>query len=181
MKYSIAAAVVLACAVSAAPAAQSDPVNPVRVLPSCWEFDIVKHEGMHYPRNLLILFDLDISCTTGPGCPNDSNWIHTTRPTYGSNTVDGTEIYFWYFAYPHIYAQVEANKEKSVWCETTLKYTEKADCTGNETASNYRLRLNKAGTSMQATYRLEDGVSASWKFTYYPEDRDEVGLLTSLS
>jgi hypothetical protein len=139
--------------VSALPSPQSDPV---RILPYNWKFDIVALKG--------------------PGCPDsDSTESFKTRETYGSNTVDGSEIYYWHFAYPHIQASVGADEdERSIWCETTLKYTELDGSKPAKSEADYKLRLHKNGTEVLATYDLEEGANAKWKFTYYTEDEDEV-------
>lgn len=130
----------------------SDP--PLRILPNFWNYNLTSFRG--------------------PGCPTKSDGPYETRTTFGANTVDGSEIYYWYVAYPYMRASVDAdNKEASVWCETTLKYTE-LDSTGTKPQADYRLRLHKNGTSMIADTNLEEGVTAKWTFTYYIEDDDDV-------
>ncbi|KAF2468333.1 uncharacterized protein BDR25DRAFT_232079 [Lindgomyces ingoldianus] len=153
MKSLVLSAAAVLGAASALPAPQSDPI---RILPSWWKFDII--------------------ALRGPGCPDfNTTAVYSTRPTYGSNTVDGSEIYYWHFAYPHMKASVGRDaSETSTWCETTLKYSELKDREGKELSGDYRLKLHKNGTEVLATYDLEEGVTAKWKFTYYPEDMDEV-------
>jgi hypothetical protein len=121
--------------------------DPVRILPYNWQFEITDLKG--------------------PGCPaNDpsaNGW--DTRPTFGSNTVDGSEIYYWFFAYPSMRANVTAkDPEASIWCETTLRYTESNS--DKKPAADYRLRLHKNGTEEIAVYKLDEGVSAHWRFEY---------------
>ncbi|KAF2191596.1 hypothetical protein K469DRAFT_736266 [Zopfia rhizophila CBS 207.26] len=145
-------------AAAAVPMPQEDPVGPVRILPSFWTFDMVNF--------------------TGPGCPDfDSTKEVKTRPTFGMNTVDGTEIYYWHFAYPELRASIgpDVDREGShTWCETTLKYTEVENYDTKKPKADYRLKLHKNGTRMLANYQLDEGVQAKWGFTYYPEDEDEV-------
>lgn len=133
----------------------ADP--PVRILPSWWGFNITALDG--------------------PGCPDFGATYppFVTRPTFGSNTVDGSEIYYWHFAYPHLRASVgPETPEASTWCETTLSYSE-LDLEGSPVAEpGYRLKLHKNGTEMLASYDLEEGVEANWKFTYYTDGEDEV-------
>jgi len=130
--------------------------DPVRILPYWWTFTI---------RNL-----------TGPGCPDlGSTDPFGTRPTYGSNTVDGSEIYYWHFAYPSMHASVGPGRpESSTWCETTLSYAETDKNGTPKDEPEYRLKLHKNGTEISAVYDLEEGVEAKWKFTYFANHMDEV-------
>jgi hypothetical protein len=147
-------------AVMGAAVARPSPVtadNPVRILPYSWKWEIAALEG--------------------PGCPDfgATEPPRITRPTFGSNTVDGSEIYYWHFAYPHIRLSVDAgNPEASIWCETTLKYTELLQ--GGEPALNaeYLLKLHKNGTRMLATYELDEGVEAKWTFTYDTDGANKI-------
>lgn len=132
-----------------------DDQPTVRILPYTWNFNI--------------------TALSGPGCPDFGSTapIHVTRPTFGSNTMDGSEIYYWHFAYPHLRASVgPGNPQASVWCETTLDYAE-MDSAGNA-AAGYRLKLHKNGTKVMALYDLDEGVEAQWTFTYYPVKNDKV-------
>jgi hypothetical protein len=129
--------------------------DPIRILPYSWGFNITS--------------------LTGPGCPDfgATGQVFSTRPTFGSNTVDGSEIYYWHFAYPNLRTAVGAGTaESSTWCETTLSYVE-LDMMGVP-KSDYRLKMHKNGTAMIATYDLDDGVVAQWRFTYYPAGMDPV-------
>lgn len=77
-------------------------------------------------------------------------------------------------------ANVNAGQPEShVWCETTLKYSEYGNSpeSKKETA-DYNLRLHKNGTQVMAAYDIWKGTDATWKFTYYPEDDDEVSMVT---
>lgn len=138
----------LLSAVSAIPAPQGS--DPVRILPYNWDFTI--------------------TALNGPGCPDfgaDPEKAFATRPTYGQNTVDGSEIYYWFFAYPHLFASLEKGKDTaSSWCETTIKYREFKDSQRTVEASDYKLRLNKNGTMIMGTYELEEGTEAKWDFVY---------------
>ncbi|GAB1311375.1 Ubiquitin 3 binding protein But2 C-terminal domain-containing protein [Madurella fahalii] len=131
--------------------------DPVRILPFSWRFDI--------------------TALSGPGCPDFGQTVppYVTRPTFGSNTVDGSEIYYWHFAYPHIRASVGPDTtEASTWCETTLSYAE-LDRSGAVVAEpEYRLKLHKNGTAVIASYDLEEGVEAKWKVTYYTDGESEI-------
>lgn len=65
--------------------------------------------------------------------------------------VDGSEIYHWFIAYPHL--RVETGKTESIWCETELEYVElKSSGQGPDAtltpSSDYRLRLHKDGTQV---------------------------------
>lgn len=139
------AAVILLISLFSGSALSQD--GPRRILPFLWGFDIVALKG--------------------PGCTDlDSTSEVKTRPTYGENTMDGSEIYYWYFAYPGIQATVGGDvTEASTWCETTLAYTEYAD-SKKTPAAGYRLQLHKNGTRMLAVYDVEEGVEVNWKFTY---------------
>ncbi|KAL2128229.1 hypothetical protein VTI74DRAFT_9473 [Chaetomium olivicolor] len=144
----------------ALPNPQAGP-TPVRILPPNWSFTI--------------------TALSGPGCPDFNQSSSSspdgfvTRPTYGSNTVDGSEIYYWHFAYPHLCASVGPDvPEASVWCETTLRYTE-LDWEGDvPLVPGYRLRLHKNGTAFIATYELEDGVEATWRVEYFTEEEEQI-------
>ncbi|KAK4195442.1 hypothetical protein QBC40DRAFT_269282 [Triangularia verruculosa] len=131
--------------------------GPIRILPHSWVFNITS--------------------LSGPGCPDfgDTAAVFSTRPTFGMNTVDGSEIYYWHFAYPNLRASVGPGAAtSSIWCETTLTYAE-LDRLGTPPAKpEYRLKAHKNGTAMIATYDLEDGVVAEWKFTYYPAGKEPV-------
>ncbi|KAH7130186.1 hypothetical protein B0J11DRAFT_602435 [Dendryphion nanum] len=149
MRFLIFAIAAFATGVFSAPAPQADPI---RILPSNWEWDIADLKG--------------------PGCPDlnyESGW--KTRYNYGQNTMDGSEIYFTVFAYPYLNASIPAGQTSaSVWCETTLKYTEFSKPTNGvrgPPASDYRLRPHKNGTLIGALYDLDEGVTAEWKFTYH--------------
>ncbi|KAH6631226.1 hypothetical protein F5144DRAFT_531717 [Chaetomium tenue] len=130
--------------------------TPVRILPWSWNFEITALEG--------------------PGCPDfGATEPRVTRPTFGMNTVDGSEIYYWHFAYPHIHLNVDAaNPEASIWCETTLKYTELVQSGEPADPAEYRLKLHKNGTRILANYDLEEGVEAKWTFTYDTDGADKI-------
>lgn len=133
--------------------------DPVRILPPEWEFDITS--------------------LSGPGCPDpNTNWtdaLFDTRPTFGSNTVDGSEIYYWHFAYPDLRASVgPGTPNASIWCETTLRYMELDKNGLPPVQPEYRLKLHKNGTELLAWYNLDEGVQANWKFTYYADGGNEV-------
>jgi hypothetical protein len=134
----------------------SSSSSPIRILPYNWKYEIISLQG--------------------PGCPDaghntPEDYFHT-RPTFGSNTVDGSEIYYWHFAYPHM--RLDTTSTASIWCETTLKYTE-LDLTGAPPeVPGYRLRLHKNGTEMIAVYDLEEGVEAQWTFTYATDGKKEI-------
>jgi hypothetical protein len=121
--------------------------DPIRVLPWNWGFEIVSLDG--------------------PNCGplGDQMASLVTRTTYGSNTVDGSEIYNWHIAYPFIDAKVAAGETKTLSCEATIQYKEYSDNIQSE-ASNYRLQLHKNGTSVAALYNLDKGVQAKWEFSY---------------
>jgi hypothetical protein len=85
--------------------------------------------------------------------------------------MDGSEIYYWFVAYPYLRASLAG--ESHSWCETELAYKEYTDNAAKTPASDYRLRLHKNGTRVIATYDLEQGVKATFKFAYDAGD-DEV-------
>jgi len=148
MKSIIATSLGLAGIATALPYAQEAPAEVIRTLPLGWNFTIASLKG--------------------PGCPDfgvDDSYVRTTRLTYGRNTMDGSEIYYWYVAYPHL--RVNLGEEEHSWCETTIKYKELAKWDNTEVeASDYLFRLHKAGTAAIATYGLDDGVKATLKFSY---------------
>ncbi|KXX73613.1 hypothetical protein MMYC01_209793 [Madurella mycetomatis] len=131
--------------------------SPIRILPFSWLFNI--------------------TALSGPGCPDFGQAAppYVTRPTFGSNTVDGSEIYYWHFAYPHLRASVGPNRtETSIWCETTLSYAE-LDKSGKVAVEpGYRLKLHKNGTAVLASYDLDDGVEVTWKVTYFTGEGSEI-------
>jgi hypothetical protein len=94
--------------------------------------------------------------------------------TFGQNTVDGSEIYYWFVAHPHLRVDL-ADKDHS-WCETELSYEEFKDVTQTVKSADYRLRLHKNGTRVIATYDLEKGVTATFKSTYEENDEKSVCL-----
>ena len=121
--------------------------DPIRILPRGWEFSLASYSG--------------------PGCPKPDGKDRETRLTYGTNTMDGSEIYHWFVAYPAIKAVVDEDVDEAhSWCETTINYQEYKDYKGKEVAKDYRFRLHKNATRVISTYDLEEGVSAEWKFTY---------------
>ncbi|TRX96537.1 hypothetical protein FHL15_002809 [Xylaria flabelliformis] len=150
MKSTLAASLSLLGLVSALPAPSDDPV---RRLPSYWTFNITSLEG--------------------PACPDfghhdGADNIRSTRLTYGQNTVDGSEIYYWFIAYPALH--VELGKNESTWCEVELQYTEYKDLKGETEGEDYRLRLHKNGTKVISTYELDDNVKATFNFKYLDAD-----------
>ncbi|KAK3368381.1 hypothetical protein B0H63DRAFT_497699 [Podospora didyma] len=132
--------------------------TPVRILPQFWEFNITS--------------------LSGPGCPDfglTDRGPFVTRPTFGLNTVDGSEIYYWHFAYPSLRTSIEpGTPSASIWCETTLSYAELDSNMVPVAKPGYHLKLHKNGTAMLASYELDDGVEAKWTFTYFPEGKREV-------
>ena len=125
------------------------PDPPLRTLPPNWSFTL--------------------SSLRGPGCPDsgkNTTQSHNTRPTFGSNTADGSEIYYWFIAYPWLRVDLQAGP-RHTWCEATLAYTEYADVDGKQEGEAYRLRLHKNGTKGIMTYRLDEGVQVYWDFAYY--------------
>jgi hypothetical protein len=130
-----------------------------RILPTNWQFTLTSLKG--------------------PGCPDlgaDPQKAYATRLTYGQNTMDGSEIYYWFVAYPHL--RVELAEADHSWCETELSYKEFKDIDAKVKGEDYRLRLHKNGTRVIATYDLEEGVKATFKFTY-DTGGDEVRLTSS--
>jgi hypothetical protein len=47
-----------------------------------------------------------------------------------------------------------------------LQYNEYKDLEGKEESDEYRLRVHKNGTRVIATYELDEGVSAKFRFEY---------------
>jgi hypothetical protein len=126
-----------------------------RVLPTNWQYKI--------------------TALRGPGCPDfgkDPEVSYTTRLTYGQNTMDGSEIYYWFIAYPHLRVNLDDNEHS--WCETELSYEEFGDLDRKTKTEDYRLRLHKNGTRVIATYDLEKGVKATFKFEYDDGDDNTV-------
>ena len=155
MKSVLATSLSLIGLVAALPAAEVK-----RILPTNWQYSITS--------------------LSGPGCPDfgkDPAKQRTTRLTYGQNTMDGSEIYYWFVAYPNL--RVNVDDEEHSWCETELSYKEFKDVDSKVKGADYRLRLHKNGTRVIATYDLEDGVKATFKFAYDTGD-DEVCLPFSL-
>ncbi|EAT79825.1 hypothetical protein SNOG_13025 [Parastagonospora nodorum SN15] len=150
MKSTIAATLSLIYSAIALPAAE-----PLRVLPSNWQYQITSLRG--------------------PGCPDfgkDPDVGRTTRLTFGQNTMDGSEIYYWFVAYPHL--RVDLAENDHVWCETELSYEEFKDVTQTVKSADYRLRLHKNGTRVIATYDLENSVQAMFKFTYEEANKKSI-------
>jgi hypothetical protein len=109
-----------------------------------------------------------ISSLHGPGCPDfgtDPEAAYTTRLTFGQNTMDGSEIYYWFVAYPFLRVDL-SNGATHSWCETELSYTEYADLDGKEESADFRLRVHKNGTRVGAVYELEEGVRARLSTVY---------------
>jgi hypothetical protein len=146
MKYTTTALALLDLAVPAL----SD--GPIRTLPPNWSFEIASLRG--------------------PGCPDqgkNGTVARVTRPTFGSNTVDGSEIYYWFIAYPFLRVNL-AEGHDHTWCQATIKYTEYKDVDRTGEGDDYRLRLHKNGTRGIMTYDLEEGVKAYWDFAYMNGD-----------
>lgn len=155
MKSVIATSLALVSLTSALPSHSADPI---RTLPFNWSFEITSLRG--------------------PGCPDfsdPSNDYSNTRLTFGKNTVDGSEIYYWFVAYP--YLRVELGGEEHSWCETVLAYKEFKDLDFKKESAEYRLRMHKNGTRAIATYDLDEGVEATFKFAY-DDGNDEVSRHT---
>jgi hypothetical protein len=145
MKYTTTSLSLLGLAAAASIPA---PRDIVRVLPRGWSFNI--------------------TALSGPGCPDfgkDPNAARTTRLTFGQNTMDGSEIYYWFGAYPWMRVNLEKG-EDSTWCETEISYFEYSNYTNEVPSEDYRLRLHKNGTREIATYDLEEGVKATFDFSY---------------
>jgi hypothetical protein len=132
MKSTLAASLSLLGLACARPAATDDPV---RVLPPNWKYEITGLKG--------------------PGCsdfgkPDYDEVTHErhTRLTFGENTMDGSEIYYWFIAMPEL--RVELGATESTWCEAQLKYTEYKDTNLKVEGQDYRLRLHKNGTKVRS-------------------------------
>jgi hypothetical protein len=145
MKSIIATTVNLVSLALALPTSSAASDDPVRILPYNWEFNITS--------------------LTGPGCPDfaalqesvETNVdAYTTRLTFGQNTVDGSEIYYWFIAYP--YLRVELGGTQETWCETEVLYREFKDGLDTVQGSDYRLRLHKNGTEVSTACPLKYGV-----------------------
>ncbi|EDU43873.1 hypothetical protein PtrSN002B_001535 [Pyrenophora tritici-repentis] len=121
-------------------------------------------------RTLPPSWSFTITSLLGPGCPDTDKTPSpggtVTRPTFGSNTVDGTEIYYWFIAYPWMRVDLQQGP-RHTWCEATLAYKEYSDAGNTVEGEAYRLRLHKNGTRGLATYELEEGVMSYWDFAYY--------------
>jgi hypothetical protein len=154
MKYATALGLIGITTAIALPASLD---GTVRTLPTNWAFEI--------------------SSLRGPGCPDsgkdDSGPARTTRLTYGQNTVDGSEIYYWFIAYPWLRVDL-AQGHDHTWCEATIAYKEFEDIEGKVEGDKYKLRLHKNGTKGIMTYDLEEGVTSSWNFAYQQADGKEV-------
>jgi len=154
MKFATALGLIGLTTAVAVPASSSDGV---RTLPGGWEFTINQLRG--------------------PGCPDtgkvDSPTGRTTRLTYGSNTVDGSEIYYWFIAYPWMRVDL-AEGHNHQWCEVTVGYKEYTDYANKVEAADYQLRLHKNGTQAIFTYDLEEGVTTYWDFYYKQADGTEL-------
>jgi hypothetical protein len=126
----------LSLASAAALPTASDTPAPVRILPPNWSFDIISLKG--------------------PGCPDSKDIgkddVYNTRLTYGSNTVDGSEIYYWFVAYPYLRAELGVTND--TWCETELKYSEYKDVKNEVEGDDYQLRLHKNGTEVSGVVRF---------------------------
>jgi hypothetical protein len=131
MKSTLAISLSLLGLASAHPAPTDEPI---RTLPNNWGFEITSLKG--------------------PGCPDFGapEGGRFTRLTFGQNTVDGSEIYYWFIAYPSL--RVELGKTDSTWCETELQYTEYKDAKKTVEGEDYSLRLHKNGTKVSFTYML---------------------------
>jgi hypothetical protein len=119
-------------------------------------------------RVLPVNWQYRITSLSGPGCPDlgaDPTSTYTTRLTYGQNTMDGSEIYYWFVAYPFLRVDLGSGATHS-WCETELSYTEYADLDGKEESADFRLRVHKNGTRVGAVYELEEGVRARLSTVY---------------
>lgn len=146
MKSTVAAILSILGFVAALPTTE-DPPQGVRILPPHWGFTITSLDG--------------------PGCPDfgaDPEKQRITRTTFGQNSVDGSEIYYWFIAYP--YLRVELGGKEHSWCETEVKYTEYKDQLTGTKGEDYLFRLHKNGTGVIATYDLDEGVKATFKFAY---------------
>ncbi|KAI0096954.1 hypothetical protein GGR51DRAFT_542118 [Nemania sp. FL0031] len=149
MNFILAVSLSLVGLASSHPVAPSD--DPIRILPKNWKFEITSLKG--------------------PGCPDfgipDGRDRHT-RLTYGANTVDGSENYLWYVAYP--YLRVDLGKTDSIWCETELQYTENNLYPELVETADYRLRLHKNGSRVITTYDLDNDVEATFTLSYLDAD-----------
>lgn len=150
---------------AALPTASDTPAPaPVRILPPNWSFEIVSLKG--------------------PGCPDAKDIgrddIYNTRLTYGSNTVDGSEIYYWFVAYPYLRAELGVTNK--TWCETELQYNEFKDVQNKKKGDDYQFRLHKNGTQVIATYALDSYTKGTFSLTYGDDVVSSLSLpLPSLS
>jgi hypothetical protein len=129
MKFAATTLALLTGLVAALPPASRDVV---RVLPPNWGFEITSLKG--------------------PACPEMGVQLRETQLTYGSNTVDGSEIYYWFIAFP--YLKVELGKTESLYCDVELQYREYKDGPKSEEGSDYLLRMHKNGTAVCCPCRL---------------------------
>lgn len=135
------------------------------------------------PRTLPLNWKYAIKSLKGPGCPDFGKpdgvtAERTTRLTFGQNTLDGSEIYYWFVAYPHLRVSTEDGAADHSWCETEITYKEYKDAEAKVPADDYRLRLHKNGTRLIATYDLEAGIKATAKFTYQAGDEEVMSYLS---
>lgn len=129
-------------------------------------------------RTLPAGWQYKIASLKGPGCPDfgtDPEKVYATRLTYGQNTMDGSEIYYWFVAYPHL--RVDLTDNDNSWCETELSYEEYSNYASKTPSADYRLRLHKNGTRAIATYDLEKGVKATITFEYDTGKGDDVSSM----
>lgn len=143
------------------------------------------------PSDVLIpeFWTFDLLSWNGPGCPDYPKYNGTetdnsfTRQSIGPYLFNSSADTWWfYFAYPWMRVRLSdisghAAKSNNTWCESTIKYQEMANDYGTrrkEEESKYRLRMHKNGTTIEAVYKLRDGMSAEWKVTYLAENGDEV-------
>ncbi|KAF1935235.1 hypothetical protein EJ02DRAFT_416116 [Clathrospora elynae] len=127
-------------------------------------------------RTLPPNWSFGISALSGPGCPDqgkESSAVRTTRLTFGKNTVDASEIYYWFIAYPWMRVDL-AQGHDHTWCQVTIAYKEFADTNKKVEGGDYKLRLHKNGTRGIVTYGLEEGVKSYWDFAYQVSDGKEL-------
>lgn len=117
-----------------------------------------------------------VASLSGPGCPDNQTGFNLTHghtsESWGSHFVEGCHTPWIWWAFPYLQASIsEGSQETSTFCELTIKYREMEGSAYPQDIpldeAKYKLVMHRNGTTMEARYALDEGVSARWKFTYW--------------
>lgn len=151
-----------------------------------------RQEDTSCPEN----WQFDLASFSGPGCPDASpsynrTGHYRTSPDWGSHYVPGCALQWAWFSFPWLQGSISngevylgGEKRDSTWCELKIKYQEMrgtfAPYPVKKGEEKFKLVVHANGTTVEAKYGLDEGVSALWKFTYLPIGLEQVRVIPTI-